>query len=74
MFGRERKDNMVKDLEIMGEFTEEEGQTLLSQTSLITNSADMMKNWRRVSLASDFLAKYYSYYFPYKEKAKERKY
>ena len=63
---------MVKDLEIMGEFTEEEGQTLLSQTSLITNSADMMKNWRRVSLASDFLAKYYSYYFPYKEKAKEK--
>lgn len=63
---------MVKDLEIMGEFTEEEGKTLLSETSLITNSADMMKNWRRVSLASDFLAKYYSYYFPYKEKAKEQ--
>jgi hypothetical protein len=63
---------MVKDVEILGQFAEEAREKPLSQTSLVTNAADMLQNWRRVSLSSDFLAKYYSYYFPYKEKAKQR--
>jgi hypothetical protein len=63
---------MAKDVEILGQFRDEAREKPLSQTSLVTNSADMLENWRRVSLCSDFLAKYYSYYFPYKEKAKQR--
>jgi hypothetical protein len=60
----------VKVLEILGEFAEETKEKPLSQTSVVASSTDMLDNWRRVSLCSDFLAKYYSYYFPYKEKAK----
>lgn len=63
---------MPKDVEILGQFTEEPREKPLSQISLVTNAADMLQNWRRVSLSSDFLAKYYSYYFPYKEKAKQK--
>jgi hypothetical protein len=63
---------MVKDVEILGQFTDEAREKPLSLTSLVTNATDMLQNWRRVSLSSDFLAKYYSYYFPYKEKAKRR--
>jgi hypothetical protein len=63
---------MLKDLQILGEYTDEARVKPLSQTSLIVDSVDMTENWRRVSLTSDFMAKYYSYYFPYREKAKER--
>jgi hypothetical protein len=63
---------MTKDVEILGQFVEEPREKPLSQTSLETSAADMLENWRRVSLSSDFLAKYYSYYFPYKEKAKQK--
>jgi hypothetical protein len=63
---------MVREVEILGQFTEEAREKPLSQTSLVTNSTDMLQNWRRVSLCSDFLAKYYSYYFPYREKAKQK--
>jgi hypothetical protein len=63
---------MLKDVEILGQFTEEPREKPLSQTSLTTSAADMLQNWRRVSLSSDFLARYYSYYFPYKEKAKQK--
>jgi hypothetical protein len=64
---------MPEDVVILGEFTDEgKGARPVSQTSLVADAADMLQNWRRVSLSSDFLAKYYSYYFPYKEKAKDR--
>jgi hypothetical protein len=63
---------MLKDVEILGQFTEEPREKPLSQTSLTTSAADMLQNWRRVSLSSDFPARYYSYYFPYKEKAKQK--
>jgi len=63
---------MTKDVEILGKFVEEPREKPLSQTSLVTSAADMLQNWRRVSLSSDFLARYYSYYFPYREKAKQK--
>lgn len=63
---------MLQDLQILGEYTDEARVKPVSQTSLTVDSVDMMEYWRRVSLTSDFMAKYYSYYFPYREKAKRR--
>ncbi len=54
---------------VLGNFKEQAKESALSDSTLMLNSADMSNNWRRVSLTADYLAKYYSYYFPYKEKA-----
>ena len=54
---------------VLGNFKEQVKESSLSDSTLMLNSADMSNNWRRVSLTADYLAKYYSYYFPYKEKA-----
>jgi hypothetical protein len=63
---------MATGLKVFGEYVEETDRKSISQSLLVVNSQQMMRNWRTVSLSSDFFARYYSYYFPYKEKAKER--
>jgi hypothetical protein len=63
---------MASKVQVFGEYIEEEARKPLSHSLLVVNSQEMMRNWRTVSLSSDFFARYYSYYFPYKEKAKER--
>jgi hypothetical protein len=63
---------MRGDTEILGRYQEQPAENPASQTELSLSSADMLQHWRRVSLSSDFLAKYYSFYFPYREKAKGR--
>jgi hypothetical protein len=63
---------MSGKVQVFGEYVEEAAKKALSQSLLVINSRELMRNWRTVSLSSDFFAKYYSYYFPYKEKAKER--
>jgi hypothetical protein len=63
---------MATSLKVLGEYVEEADRKPLSHSLLVLNSQEMMRNWRTVSLSSDFFARYYSYYFPYKEKAKER--
>jgi hypothetical protein len=62
---------MAAKVQVFGEYLEE-AKKPLSQALLVIDSQELMRNWRTVSLSSDFFAKYYSYYFPYKEKAKER--
>jgi hypothetical protein len=62
---------MALEVGVFGEYMEEVGKPL-SQSLLVVNSQEMMRNWRTVSLSSDFFARYYSYYFPYREKAQER--
>jgi hypothetical protein len=63
---------MTSKTEILGSFRERQAETPASEAALNLDSADMLQHWRRVSLSSDFLAKYYSFYFPYREKAKGR--
>jgi hypothetical protein len=58
--------------EILGTFQEQPAEPVASEAALEVSSTDMLQHWRRVSLSSDFLAKYYSFYFPYREKAKGR--
>ncbi len=62
---------MAAKVQVFGEYLEE-AKKPLSQALLVIDSKELMRNWRTVSLSSDFFAKYYSYYFPYKEKAQER--
>jgi hypothetical protein len=54
---------------VFGNYREQTAKDALSDSTLLLNAAEMSQNWRRVSLTADYLAKYYSYYFPYKEKA-----
>jgi hypothetical protein len=61
---------MTGTTQTLGTFQEQPREAPLSETSLHLASTDMLQHWRRVSLSSDFLAKYYSFYFPYREKAK----
>ncbi len=63
---------MRSAMEILGTYQEAPAEKPLSETALHLASTDMLQHWRRVSLSSDFLAKYYSFYFPYREKAKGR--
>ena len=63
---------MRSAMEILGTYQEGPAEKPLSETALHLASTDMLQHWRRVSLSSDFLAKYYSFYFPYREKAKGR--
>jgi hypothetical protein len=61
---------MPDEVQIVGSYLEREGEKAISECSLGIRSDDLFRNWRRVSLSSDFLARYYSYYFPYREKAR----
>jgi hypothetical protein len=63
---------MASGTETIGTFTERPADPVASETSLALSCTDMLQHWRRVSLSSDFLARYYSFYFPYREKAKGR--
>jgi hypothetical protein len=54
---------------IFGKYSEKIESDIISSSNIRVNTDDMLKNWRRVSLSSDFLAKYFSYFFPYKNKA-----
>jgi hypothetical protein len=58
--------------ETLGAYSESPTEPVASETALQLACTDMLQHWRRVSLSSDFLAKYYSFYFPYREKAKGR--
>ena len=62
-------DPMLERTEILGEYTEEIPGKTISESSISIKSDDLYRNWRRVSLSSDFLGRYYSYFFPYQEKA-----
>ena len=57
---------------VLGAFTEEAIGTGVSDSRLLLSAEDMSHNWRRCGLTADFLARYYSYYFPYREKATDR--
>ena len=63
---------MSSATETLGTFQEQPAEPVASEAALEVSSTDMLQHWRRVSLSSDFLAKYYSFYFPYREKAKGR--
>ena len=54
---------------VLGNYREQKKKGSLSDSTLMLNADEMSVNWRRVSLTADYLARYYSYYFPYKEKA-----
>lgn len=58
--------------EILGDYREQAVEKPLSDASLLIGCDDLLQHWRRVSLSSDFFAKYFSFYFPYREKAKGR--
>jgi hypothetical protein len=62
---------MLETPEIRGSYIEKLKEKAISESSISIKSDDLYQNWRRVSLSSDFLAKYYSYFFPYYEKATE---
>jgi hypothetical protein len=62
---------MADAVTVLGTFTDAAGSNL-SDASLMLDGEDISQNWRRCSLTADFLAKYYSYYFPYREKAMDR--
>jgi hypothetical protein len=57
---------------VLGAYTEETAGTHLSDSRILLDAEDMSRNWRRCGLTADFLARYYSYYFPYREKATDR--
>ena len=50
--------------QVVGDFREELGERPASHSLVVLDSEQMFKHWRRVSLSSDFIARYYSYYFP----------
>ena len=60
---------MLERSEVVGEYREDISEKTLSESSVSMKSDDLYRNWRRVSLSSDFFGKYYSYFFPYQEKA-----
>ena len=57
---------------VLGAFTEDTAATHLSDCQVLLDAEDMSRNWRRCGLTADFLARYYSYHFPYREKATDR--
>ncbi len=63
---------MASGAQTLGTFKERPADPVASETTLALSCTDMLQHWRRVSLSSDFLARYYSFYFPYREKAKGR--
>jgi hypothetical protein len=54
---------------VLGTWTEDTGERHQSEALLRLKAEDIFQSWRRCSLTADFLARYYSYYFPYREKA-----
>lgn len=57
---------------VLGSWTEGAREGHLSDAQLRLYATDIFQSWRRCSLTADFLARYYSYYFPYREKATDR--
>jgi hypothetical protein len=57
---------------VLGAFTDGSTGTHLSDSRIRLNADDMSRSWRRCGLTADFLARYYSYCFPYREKATDR--
>lgn len=57
---------------VLGAFTDGSAAPHLSDSRIALDAEDMARNWRRCGLTADFLARYYSYYFPYREKATDR--
>jgi hypothetical protein len=63
---------MADTVKVVGTWSDAAAGGHVSDAMLGLDAADMAMNWRRCSLTADFLARYYSYYFPYKEKATDR--
>jgi hypothetical protein len=63
---------MTESNVVLGVFTEKATGASLSDAHIQLDADDMSRNWRRCGLTADFLARYYSYYFPYREKAVDR--
>jgi hypothetical protein len=63
---------VADDTTILGSWNETPAGAEQSVAVLGLDAVDMSHNWRRCSLSADFLARYYSYYFPYREKATDR--
>lgn len=63
---------MADGTTILGAWNETPAGGGQSVAVLGLDAADLSRNWRRCSLSADFLARYYSYYFPYREKATDR--
>ncbi len=63
---------MADGTTILGNWNEAPAGAEESVSVLGLDAVDMSQNWRRCSLSADFLARYYSYYFPYREKATDR--
>jgi hypothetical protein len=57
---------------VLGSWADTRAGSPQSVSVLDLDAADISHNWRRCSLTADFLARYYSYYFPYPEKATDR--
>ncbi len=57
---------------VLGGWTDPSAKPAQSVAILDLDAGDISHNWRRCSLTADFLARYYSYYFPYREKAMDR--
>ena len=62
---------MTDPVTILGEYRDAVEGTAVTESTVHLKSDDLFQNWRRVSLSADFIARYYSYFFPYKEKAQE---
>lgn len=62
---------MTDPVTILGEYRDAIEGTAVTESTVHLKSDDLFQNWRRVSLSADFIARYYSYFFPYKEKAQE---
>jgi hypothetical protein len=62
---------MTDPVTILGEYRDAFEGTAVTESRVHLKSDDLFQNWRRVSLSADFIARYYSYFFPYKEKAQE---
>ena len=56
----------------VGDFTEKFLENPESSSTVEMDAEDMSQNWRRCGISSDFIARYYSYFFPYREKSRER--
>jgi len=63
---------MAEGTTILGNWNEAPAGAEQSISVLGLDAVDLSQNWRRCSLSADFLARYYSYYFPYREKATDR--
>jgi hypothetical protein len=63
---------MADGTTILGAWNETPAGSGQSMAVIGLDAADLSRNWRRCSLSADFLARYYSYYFPYREKATDR--